>query len=57
MVLVEDIVEAVRLVIGRTTGVRGGMREGDENDGRVDELARADGGVEMPDLGGRKPAR
>lgn len=57
MVLVEDIVEAVRLVIGRTTGVRGGMREGDENDGRVDERARADGGVEMPDLGGRKPAR
>ena len=57
-VLVDDTVEAVRFVTGRGTGVRGGIREGvEEKDGRVEERARAEGGVEIPDFGGWKPAR
>lgn len=56
-VLVDDMVDTVRLVTRRGTGVRGGMREGVEKDGCVEERARADGGVDIPDLGGWKPAR
>lgn len=58
-VLVDETVDAVRLVARRGIGVRGGMREGEEEkEGSVEERARAEGGgVEIPDFGGWKPAR